>query len=185
MLQQQNKVPGWVLPDPIGIPPQLDQVDYDFSHGSVCWTVKGDASQIDHFVVDGLKLRLDLDVAMTGLLCGPNESMANQRFVPTSMLSNTATPEKPDSISRLYYTFRVTLIPQDPVIGVTVGLSPALPVRAMPAGARLHPDATFEYTPLAWILHTNFNDQPMGVSPGLWKLSEPWANAQRLMQYPG
>ena len=33
---------------------------------------------------------------------------------------------------------------------------------------------------LAWILHTIFSNQPLGVSPGLWMSREPW-----LMQYPG
>jgi len=46
-------------------------------------------------------------------------------------------------------------------------------------------DEFCEPTVLARILHANFNDQSMGVSPRLWNLREPLANAQWLMQYPG
>ena len=52
LLDELGVLPDWVIPDPVGEPPQLEQVTVDLATQTIHWTVTGDESQIDHFTID-------------------------------------------------------------------------------------------------------------------------------------
>ncbi|MCU0735581.1 MAG: hypothetical protein MUF20_08655 [Methylotetracoccus sp.] len=139
-------LPDWVIPDPVGEPPQLEEVTVDRMTGTIHWTVTGDEAQIDHFTVDVVRVRPDLDVPLDGMLSMPLEVAAHERSVPLSSLVMTPVMETADSASRGYLAVRVTMVPTDPAIGVDPGLAPAVPLRVMLPGQSLHLSHDFIYT---------------------------------------
>jgi hypothetical protein len=160
ILEELGLLPDWVIPPPVGAPPQLEQVDLDLSTQTVSWIVTGDETQIDHFIVQRQRLLPDLDVPLDGELSEPLTLAASERSISLSSLVPILTMESTDLSTRSYSAIRVTLVPTDPAIGVDPGLSPAIPRRAMEPGTSLHLDHHYDFA------HSGFPASPFDVSPG-------------------
>jgi hypothetical protein len=145
LLDELGVLPDWVIPDPVGEPPQLEEVQYNVGTHTVHWTVTGDESQIDHFVVDIVLIRPDLGAPIVQSITEPIEVGADQRILASPAWTPLVVPFAFENQSRSYAAVRVVIVPTDPALGTDPGLAPASPV--MPTVHPLHiapaPDATF------------------------------------------
>jgi hypothetical protein len=174
LLEHLGVLPDWVIPDPVGEPPQLETVQVDYATHTIHWTVTGNASQVDHFLIDHVLLRPDLAVPIVEAIGDPIEVAADQRSAPLPMgaimLAGT-----PDELTRSYLAVRVTMVPTDPAVGVDPGLAPAAPVRPMVVAPHLNvmPDADF--VPAGGPpghLPVGFGGQPELPGPAAWLAGE-------------
>jgi hypothetical protein len=148
LLDELGVLPDWVIPDPVGEPPQLEQVTVELATQTIHWTVTGDESQIDHFTIDRVLIRPDLEVPIVESLGEPYNVPAGQRSVLASEMEDFVPMWMGDAATRYYLAYRVTMVPTDPAVGVDPGLSPAIPARPMSPLTHFEVLPTFIYQPL-------------------------------------
>jgi hypothetical protein len=148
LLDQLGVLPDWVIPDPVGEPPQLEQVNVDMTTQTIHWTVTGDQSQVDHFTVDRVLIRPDQVVPIVETIGDPFIVPAGQCSLPISELDDFAPMWMGDLATRYYLAYRVTMVPTDPAIGVDPGLSPAIPARPMSPLTHFEVLPTYTYDPV-------------------------------------
>jgi hypothetical protein len=143
LLEEFGLLPEWVIPDPVGEPPQVENVVINWSTFNVEWTVVGDAGQIDHFVVEVVRVRPDLDVPLGEALSEPAVVAADQRSFPFGSLVVLPVADTEEVRSRSYWAVRVAIVPTDPAIGVDPAYSSARPLNDADHSIDLVP--TFRY----------------------------------------
>ena len=148
LLDQLGVLPDWVIPDPVGQPPQLEQVTLNMTTQTIHWTVTGDESQIDHFTIDRVLIRPDQVVPIVESLGDPYIAPAGQHSLPISELDGIMPMWTGDLATRYYIAYRVTMVPTDPAIGVDPGISPAIPVRPMSPLTHFEVLPTYTYVPM-------------------------------------
>ncbi len=130
LLDHLGVLPDWVIPDPVGEPPQVENVVVNWFTFNIEWTVIGDTSQIDHFLVEMVQVRPDLEVPYGTALSAPVEVGADQRSFPLTDMAPLAIAFPADVMSRSYWAIRVTLVPTDPALGVDPGYSAIRPLES-------------------------------------------------------
>lgn len=148
LLDHFGLLPDWVIPHPVGEPPQLERVWIDYAAGTVNWEVTGNTAQIQHFVIDRVLVRPDLDVPLVSVVGMAHTVGGEQRSLPLADLEPLMLVAPFDEQSRNQLAIRVALVPTDPAIGVDFGLAPAVPLRTTPGAVHLNLAADFEYTPV-------------------------------------
>lgn len=175
LFNSHDHLPDGVIPDPVGTPPQLEHVNVDYVAQNIQWSVTGDESQIDHFVIDRVLIRPDLDVPIVEVLGTPHTVSAGQRSLPWSELEALMPTWTADEASRSYISYRVTMIPIDPALGVDPGLSAAAPARPMNPLSNFHIQDEFEYTPMGGLpqhLPLSAVGEPELPGPAAWRAGE-------------
>lgn len=172
---QQQVLPNWVLPQPVGVPPQLVGVELNIAHDSIDWNVTGDATQVDHFAIELVRLRPELDVPWSGAISETLDVPASQRTVSVSSLTVIPSSETADVNARSYAVARVRMIPTDAAIGVQQSLSPAMPLRAMSPTRSLHIGYQFGYIPPggpATMRDVSLGGESVLPGPSVWVAGE-------------
>ncbi|MDX1930959.1 MAG: hypothetical protein SFV81_30825 [Pirellulaceae bacterium] len=175
LLGLQQGLPHWVLPQPVGSPPQLGAVQLDLGSGLVTWTVTGDSSEVDHYAVDLVKLLPDNDIPWATTCSETLEVAAGVHAVSLSEFVPLATVETDDTVSRSYATVRVRMVPNDASVGVQQGLSPALPRRVMSPAKSVHLATQYTYLPAgggAMLNDVSLAGEPGIPGPAVWVASE-------------
>lgn len=113
ILEELGLLPDWVVPPPVGLPPQVEEVTVNTATNAFEWIVTGNASQIDHFVADIILIRPDLPVPFVESSSQPLILPASARSA--SYLSFILNADMPtfDQASRSYRAIRIAIVPTD------------------------------------------------------------------------
>jgi hypothetical protein len=180
LLHDLGLLPDAIIPDPVGEPPQLEEVTFDFAAHTVNWAVTGDESQIDHFAVDLVRIRPDLDVPFVEVMAGPLTVAADQRSLDLMAFGVLPAMLTGDEASRSYWSLRVTMIPTDPAVGTDSGFTPAIPFSPMAPELDFHLDAAFYSIPPApdsYPLPISFGGEPETPWRAVWVAGETDAHS--------
>ena len=175
ILEELGLLPDWVIPPPVGDPPQIEHVSINNGIDCFDWDVVGNVGQIDHFVAEIFLIRPDLMNPMHASVSQPLILPATARSV--NMGDFILNPLMPtfDEASRNYFAVRVTLVPTDPAIGCDIALSPAFPHIATEISTNFNVSPLFHYEPVG----SPPFDVPLslGGEPGLFPFSV-WLDGQ-------
>lgn len=109
LLDELGVLPDWVIPNPVGAPPQLKEVDIHLTASDyrIEWAVAGDELQIDHFVVEAVQIRPDHNMPYGATVGGPLIVPAHERSI--SMMDVVPGPMamSADELSRSFFAFKV------------------------------------------------------------------------------